>query len=73
MPITILANPDQKAKYPRIYWPGELVSAGYVGKLQVFEGSFAIVIPKPGAATKDIAKTLELLAQDFRYRADSEK
>jgi len=58
---------------PRIYWPRELKEGGYTGKLKILEGFSAVVIPRPRASNKDLAKTLELMAQDFRYRAQTEE
>lgn len=57
---------------PRPYWPLTLKKEGYIGELKIFEGFSAIVIAKPEASSKDIAKTLELLTQDFKYRAQKE-
>jgi len=62
-----------EAKHPRPYWPLTLVEESYTGELHIFEGFSAIVIPKPNASSKDIAKTLELLTQDFKYRAKKEE
>lgn len=58
---------------PRPYWPLMLKREGYIGELKIFEGFSAIVITKPNASSKDIAKTLELMAQDFKYRTQKEE
>lgn len=60
-------------KHRRIYWPQSLIDEGYVGDLKCYEGFSAIVIAKPGASAKNVAKTLELLMQDFKGRAQMEE
>ena len=64
MQITV---PDKEISRP--YWPKELRTGGYVGSLKIYEGLCVLVIPKPGAANRDIAKGLELLAEQFKYEA----
>ena len=59
-------------RYSQPYWPQELREEGYIGALKIFQGFSAIIIPHPQATTKDIAKTLQLLADDFKYRAGKE-
>lgn len=59
-------------QYSQPYWPEELRKGGYTGTLKIYEGFSAIIIPHPQATTKDIAKTLQLLADDFKYRAEKE-
>ncbi len=64
MQITV---PDKEISRP--YWPRELRTSGYVGSLKIYMGVCVLVIPKPGAADRDIAKGLELLAEQFKYEA----
>ena len=51
------------------YFPDDLREKGYVGELEAIPNACLVVIPKPGAKNKDIAKSLEILAQDFKHRA----
>jgi len=60
--------PDKRNSQP--YWPNELRDAGYVGPLQIHEGVCSLVIPKPTALSKDVAKDLKILAQHFEYKAE---
>ena len=62
--------PNRRNSQP--YWPNELRDAGYVGSLQIHEGVCSLVIPKPSAPSKDIAKDLKILAQHFEYKAELE-
>jgi len=57
-------------EYPRPYWPKELKEEGYVGELDMIPNACIIVIPKPKAKNKDIAKSLLILAEDFKHRAE---
>lgn len=59
-------------QYPRPYWPQELTDEGYVGKLKIFVGFCALVIPKPQASAKDIARSLQNIAEQFKWRAEIE-
>lgn len=63
--------PSRKNSQP--YWPNELRDAGYVGELKILEGFCVLIIPKPDATNRDIAKTLELMAQDFKFRAQKDE
>jgi len=68
MQITV---PDKEISRP--YWPRELRTSGYVGSLKIYVGVCVLVIPQPGAADRDIAKGLELLAEQFKYEAEIKK
>jgi len=57
-------------EYPRPYWPKELKEEGYVGELDMIPNACTIVIPKPGTKNRDIARSLQILAEDFLHRAD---
>ena len=63
--------PDRKNSQP--YWPNELREAGYKGELKIHEGFCSLVIPKPNTPSKDVAKDLRNLAQQFEYRAQIEE
>jgi len=56
----------------RIYWPENLKEEGYSGQLDIREGVCTLVIPKPGAKSKDIAKDLELASREFKNKAEME-
>ena len=60
--------PDSKPF--RVYWPENLQKDGYTGELEIHEGVCSLVIPKPGAANKDVAKDLKLLSQQFEHKAE---
>jgi hypothetical protein len=66
MPIQITI-PDKKIC--RVYWPKELKDSGFKGDLKIYEAVCVLAIPKPDAREQDIAKGLELLAEEFKYRA----
>jgi len=66
-PINIPAS-----KPARVYWPENLKDNGYSGTLEIREGVCTLVIPKPGAKSKDIAKDLELASREFRNKAEME-
>lgn len=61
---------DKVEKYPRPYWPQELKEDGYIGDLDAVPNACVLIIPKPGAKNRDIAKSLVIMAQDFAHRAD---
>lgn len=63
---------DKTAKHPRPYWPKELKEQGYIGTLDAIPNACIVVIPKPKAKNKDIAKSLLILAEDFKHRAEIE-
>ncbi len=60
--------PDRKSSQP--YWPEELRNEGYLGTLNIYTGVCSLVIPKPNASNKDVAKDLKLLSQQFEYKAE---
>jgi len=60
--------PDNKN--PRVYWPPELNDDGYSGVLNIHIGVCSLVIPKPSASDKDIAKDLKILSQQFEYKGE---
>ncbi len=62
--------PDRKSSQP--YWPEELRNEGYLGTLNIYIGVCSLVIPKPNASSKDIARDLKLLAQQFEYKGEVE-
>ncbi len=64
---------NKKLKHPRSYWPKELVKKGYSGKLEVTADACVLVIPKPKTRKRDIAKSLQLLVDDFLHQAEMEK
>ncbi len=66
-------NIDPDEKYPRPSWPQELKEDGYVGELTIKPNACVLVIPKPGVKNEDIAKSLEILAADYRHQAEMEK
>jgi hypothetical protein len=66
-PINI---PDSKPS--RVYWPENLKNNGYSGELDIREGVCTLVIPKPGAKSRDIAMDLELASKEFRNKAKME-
>ena len=55
------------------YFPDELREKGYTGKVEVIPNACVLVIPKPGADDKDVAKSLRILAQDFDHKAKIKK
>jgi len=55
----------------RVYWPKNLQN-DYSGELDIREGVCTLVIPKPGAKSKDIAKDLELASKEFKNKAEME-
>ena len=59
-------------KPPRVYWPENLKDNGYKGQLDIREGVCTLVIPKPGAKSKDIAMDLELASKEFKNKAGME-
>lgn len=64
---------DSITENPRFYWPKELREQGYVGTLNAIPNACIVVIPKPKAKNKDIAKSLLILAEDFKHRAEIEE
>lgn len=56
----------------RIYWPENLKDDGYSDTLEIRQGVCTLVIPKPGAKSKDIAKDLELASREFKNKAEME-
>lgn len=52
------------------YFPDDLRDKGYVGDLEAIPNACIIIIPKPGAKNKDVARSLEIMAQDFAHRAE---
>jgi len=60
--------PDRKNCHP--YWPDRLREIGYVGDLKIYEGVCSLVIPRPNAPSKDVARDLKLLSQQFEYKAE---
>ena len=60
-------------KPPRVYWPENLKDNGYKGQLDIREGVCTLVIPKPGAKSKDIAMDLELASKEFKNKAGMEE
>lgn len=68
----------QRIKIPgskpyRVYWPENLQKDGYTGELEIHEGVCSLVIPKPSASNKDVAKDLKLLSQQFEHKAEMGK
>lgn len=61
-----------ESKPPRVYWPENLQKDNYTGELEIHEGVCSLVIPKPSASNKDVAKDLKLLSQQFEHKADME-
>ena len=59
-----------ESKPARIYWPENLQKDGYKEELEIHEGVCSLVIPKPGASDKDVAKDLKLLSQQFEHKAE---
>lgn len=59
--------------HPRPYWPQELSKEGYKGELKVHLGVCTLVIPKPKASKRDVAKGLKIAAQQFEYEAEIEE
>ena len=62
---------SQKQPNPRIYWPPSLKEAGYVGEVEIWEGTVCLAIPKPGASPRLIAKDLRALAQHFEIQEEA--
>jgi len=62
--------PDRKNCHP--YWPDRLRKIGYIGDLEIHEGVCSLVIPRPNTPSKDIAKDLRLLSQQFEYKSEVE-
>lgn len=52
------------------YIPDDLRDAGYIGDLDAIPNACVLIIPKPGAKNKDVARSLEIMAQDFAHRAE---
>jgi hypothetical protein len=67
MPI-LKVDPTQR--FPRPYWPKELTQRGYTGEMEALPNACVVVIPKPNAKDKDVAKSLRILAEDFDHRAE---
>jgi hypothetical protein len=61
---------DPTQRFPRPYWPKELTQKGYAGEMEAIPNACVVVIPKPNAKDKDIAKSLRILADDFDHRAE---
>ena len=51
------------------YFPDEIRDLGYEGTLEVVSNFCVLVIPKPETKNIDIARSLEILVEDFRHRA----
>jgi len=66
----IVKVPDKKNCHP--YWPDGLRNTGYTGDLEIHEGVCTLVIPRPGASSRDVARDLKLLSQKFEYKGDIE-
>ena len=62
--------PDKKNSHP--YWPDELRVKGYVGDLEVITGVCSLAIPRPGTSSKQLAKDLRILADQFDHKAEIE-
>jgi len=52
------------------YFPDDLRNKGYEGDLDAVPNACVLIIPKPGAKNRDVAKSLEIMAQDFAHRAE---
>ena len=52
------------------YFSDDLRNEGYIGDLDASPNACVLIIPKPGAKNKDIARSLEIMAQDFAHRAE---
>lgn len=52
------------------YFSDDLRNDGYIGDLDAITNACVLIIPKPGAKNKDIVKSLEIMVQDFRHRAE---
>lgn len=63
-------NVNEKIKNPRCYWPKELIMAGWHGALQIKANACVLVMPKPDAKAKDIARSLEILALQYKHDAE---
>jgi len=68
--MTTIKVRDRRNCHP--YWPDGLRKTGYVGDLEIREGVCSLVIPRPKASSRDIARDLKLLSQQFEYRAELE-
>lgn len=55
------------------YFSDDLREGGYTGDLEAIPNACVLIIPKPGARNKDIAKSLKIMAQDFFHRAEIEE
>lgn len=64
----IIKVPAKKNCHP--YWPDWLRNMGYTGDLEIHEGVCSLVIPRPNSSSKDIAKDLKNLSQQFEYRGE---
>ena len=51
------------------YIPDEIRNLGYEGNLEIVSNFCVLVVPKPGAKNMDIARSLEILVEDFKHRA----
>lgn len=67
MPM-LKVNPGEK--FPRPYWPKELIGKGYAGDIEAVPNACVLIIPKPGARARDVARSLRIMADDFEHRAD---
>jgi hypothetical protein len=63
--------PDNKNSHP--YWPDELRLKGYTGNLEIIIGACSLVIPRPGTSSKQLAKDLRILADQFAHKAEIEE
>lgn len=52
------------------YFSDDLREGGYIGDLDAIPNACVLIIPKPGAKNKDIAKSLQIMALDFIHRAE---
>jgi len=66
----IIKVPAQKNCHP--YWPDWLRNIGYTGDLEIYEGVCSLVIPRPKSSSKDVARDLKILSQQFDSKGDIE-
>ena len=63
----------ENQKYPRVYWPPELVREGFIGNIQVLNDSFIALLIHPAATLEQVKKSLELKVKDVELRLEKEK
>ena len=66
--MPIIKVPNRKSSQP--YWLDELRDGCYVGPLDILCGVCSLVISRPHAKPKDVAKDLKILAQHLEYKAE---